>query len=148
MNDLLNLAVDFYLQDKQKVLTSVRLTTTQPQDDYFRGTYIYYYHNIFRRRYQTLMRRSVNDPVMLRQQIQLEQARKMEDELPENWHKGMTSEPPYSAELEGDSPRPPDSLTKDGSKVASLAHLLQEKVIKANSKLKKSAPVITLGCGL
>ena len=38
MNDLLNLAVDYYLQDKQEVLTSVRVTTTQPQEDYFRGT--------------------------------------------------------------------------------------------------------------
>ena len=65
--------------------------------------------------------------------------------MPENWHKGMTSEPPYIAELEGESPRPPDPLTKDGFKVAFLAHLLQEKVIKTNSKIKKSAPVITLG---
>ncbi len=91
------------------------------------------------------MKRNVSDPVMLRQQIRLEQTRKLEDELPETWHKGMANELPYIAELEGESPRPPDPLTKDGSKVSFLAHLLQEKVIKASSRLQKSAPVITLG---
>ncbi len=91
------------------------------------------------------MKRNVSDPIVLRQQIQLEQVRKMEEEFPETWQKGMTNEPPYIAELEGESPKPPDPLTKDGSKVSLLAHLLQEKVIKASSRLQKSAPVITLG---
>ncbi len=57
----------------------------------------------------------------------------------------MTNEPPYIAELEGESPKPSDPLTKDGSKVSFLAHLLQEKVIETSSKLQKSASVITLG---
>ena len=93
MNDLLNLAVDYYLQDKQEVLTSVRLTTTQHQDDYFRATCVSDYHNIFRRKYQKLLKRDISDPVAIRQQIQTEQSKNVNDTLPDAWHMAMTSAP-------------------------------------------------------
>ncbi len=57
---------------------------------------------------------------------------------------GTTSAPPYSVEVEPNHPRQPKPLTRDGSKVAFLAHLLQEKLIKANAKLKKSGPMISM----
>ncbi len=41
-------------------------------------------------------------------------------------------------------PRQPEPLTRDGSKVALLAHQLQEKLIKANAKLKKSGLMISM----
>ncbi len=83
MIDLLDLTVDYVLQDKQEVFTSE--TARQ-----LFSWYVYDDHNIFRRRYQNLKR---------------------EKELPESWHKGMTNEPPYVVKLEGESPRPADPLT-------------------------------------
>ncbi len=144
MNDLLNLAVDYYLQDKQEVSTSVRLTTTQHQDHYFRATCISDYHNIFRRKYQKLMKRDISDPVAIRQQIQIEQSKHADDTLPDALHMGMTSAPPYNVDVEPGHPRQHEPLTRDSSKVAFLAHLLQEKLIKANAKLKKSGPMISM----
>ncbi len=89
------------------------------------------------------MKGDINDPVAIRQPIQIEQSKAGDDTLPDAWHMGMTSAPPYSVKTEPNHPGQPEPLTRDGSKVAFLAHLLQEKLIKANAKLKKSGPMIS-----
>ncbi len=83
MNDLINLAVNFYVQDKQEILTSNRLTSTQPEDNYFRNTNIWDYHNNCRRKFQKLMKKNVEDPVAIRQQIIIEEKRQTDEPLPD-----------------------------------------------------------------
>ncbi len=84
------------------------------------------------------------DPVAIRQQINIEEARPTDEPLPDVWHKGMTNVPPYVAEFEGNSQKQPGAITKEGSRIAFLAQLLQEKIVKNNAKLKKAGPVISL----
>ena len=93
VNDLINLAVDFYMQDKQENLTSNRLTSTQPEDNYFRNTNIWDYHNICRRKFQKLMNKNLEDPVAIHQQINIEETRQTDEPLPDVWHKGKTKVP-------------------------------------------------------
>ncbi len=90
------------------------------------------------------MKRDISDPVAIRQQIQIEQSKHVDDTLPDAWHMSMTSAPPYSVDVGPGHPRQLEPLTRDGSKVAFLVHLLQEKLIKANAKLKKSGPMISM----
>ncbi len=99
MNDLINLAVEFYMQDNQ-ILTSSRLTSLQAEDNYFRSTNIWDYHNICRRNFQKLMKKGVKDPVAIRQQIKIDEARQTDEPLPDVWTKSMTNVPPYVAEYE------------------------------------------------
>ena len=56
----------------------------------------------------------------------------------------MTNVLPYVAEFEANSQKQPGAITKEGSRIAFLAQLLQEKIVKNNAKLKKSGPLISL----
>ena len=89
VNEMINLAVDYYMQDREEILTSTRLTTLQAEVDYFRGSYIRDFHNICRRKYQKSIRRDISEPIVPRQQINLAVARDAEEALPEAWHKGL-----------------------------------------------------------
>ena len=83
MNELINLAVEYYMQDREEILTSARFTTLQVEEDYFRGSYIRDFHNICRRKYQKSIGRDINEPIAPRQQINLAAARDAEEALPD-----------------------------------------------------------------
>ncbi len=143
MNDLINLAVDFHVQDKQEILTSNRLITTQAEDNYFRNTNIWGYHNICRRNFQKLMKKDLSGTVAICQQISIEESRQTDEPLPDIWHKGMTNIPPYQADYEANNQKQPGAITKEDSRIAFWAQLLQERIVRNNARLKRSGPVIS-----
>ncbi len=124
MNDLINLAVDFYMQDKREIIgsntrnTSHRLTSVQAEDSI-----------ICIRKFRKLMKQGLIDPVSFRQHIKIDAARQTDELLPDVRHKGITNFPPYMEQYEA----------KEGSRIAFLSHLLQEKIMKKNARLKNQA---------
>ena len=86
LNNLINTAVDFWMQDKQEVLCSSRLNTVEQSDDYFRGTYFFDPHIVFRRKLERLRQRGEMDFTELRPQVNLETTRRKEEAVPETWH--------------------------------------------------------------
>ncbi len=76
LNNLVIVAVDFWMQDKQEVLCSSRLNTSEQSDDYFRVTSISDPHNDFRRKLERLRQRGEVYFAELRPQINLETTRK------------------------------------------------------------------------
>ncbi len=143
MNDLINFAVDFYLQDREEILTSTRLTITQREAGYFRGSYIMDPYNICRRKYQKSIPRDLGDPIAPRQQVNLTTRRRAEDTVPEAWHKGLGSAPPYVADYESTDPKPLPTVTEEGSRVHHLAVVLQEKVAQLNRNLQGIAALMS-----
>ncbi len=143
VNDLINCAVDFYLQDREEILTSTRLTT-QREAEYFRGSYIMDPQNICRRKYQKSIQRDLRDPITPGQQVTLATRRQAEDTVPEPWHKGLGRAPPYMADYESADPKPLPTVTKEGSGVHHLAVVLQEKVAKLNRNVQGNAGMMSL----
>ena len=119
------LFIDFHMQDPDEILTSTRLTTTQSETDYFRGSYVMDPHNICRRKYQNSIQRDLGDRIAPRQQVSLTARRQAEDTVPEAWHKGLGRAPPYVADYESVDPKPTPTVTKEGSRVHHLALVLQ-----------------------
>ncbi len=144
VNDVVNFAVDFYMQDREEILTSTRLTTTQKEADYFRGSYIMDPHNICRRKYQKSIQRDLGDPIAPRQQVNLTVRRQAEETVPEAWHKGLGNAPPYVADYESADPKPLPTVTKEGCRVHHLALVLQEKIARLNRSVHGSAPLMPL----
>ena len=135
MNELINLAVDYYMQDREEILTGTRLTTLQPEVDYFRGSYIRDFHNICRRKYQKSIRRDISEPIVPRQQVNLAIARDAEEALPEAWYKGLGNAPPYQVDFESNDPTPLPQLSKEGARVKHLALVLQSKIAQIEGSI-------------
>ncbi len=114
VNDLINFALDFYMQDREKILTSTRLTTTQTETDYFRGSYIMDPHSIFRRKNQKSIQRDLGDPIASCQQVSLTTRRLAEDMEPEERQKGLGSALPFLADYESVDPKPTPTATEEG----------------------------------
>ncbi len=140
IHDLINNAVDFYVQDKQEIICSSRLNTTEPLDDYFRGTYISDPHNIFRRKFRKLRQRGQMNLEQVVPRVNLEPIKNSEDALAEPWHQGVRGMPPYIAEYEADCPKEPAQFTKESSRVKFLAGVFMEKF---NRKAARDTGVMT-----
>ncbi len=135
---------DFYMQDRKEILASTRLTTTQTEADYFRGSYIMDPQNLCRRKYQKSIQRDLGGPIGPRQQVSLTARRQAEDTLPEAWHKGLGSAPPYVADYESVDPKPMPTVTKEGSRVHQLVLVFQEKIAKVNGNVQGNAATMSL----
>ncbi len=109
MNDIINFAVDFHMQDREEILTSTRLRTTQMEADYFRGSYIRDPHNICRRKYQKSIQRDLGDPIAPGQQVNLTVRRQAE--VPEALHMGLGIALLYVADYESADPKPMPTVT-------------------------------------
>ncbi len=140
IHDLINNAVDFYVQDKQEVICSSRLNTMEPLDDYFRGTYISDPHNIFRRKFERLRQRGGINLEQVAPRVNLEPINTSEDALAEPWHQGVRGMRPYIAEYEADCPKEPAQFTTENSRVKFLAGVFMEKF---NRKAAKDTGVMT-----